>query len=72
MTQTLQKSSIDAAGPFLEKFSRFESGAKSPMLPFRKAGLALFQRTRFPNVKGRGLALHQCRPAHKVAVSAHV
>jgi Fe-S cluster assembly protein SufD len=51
MTQTLEKTSVDATGPYLEKFRRFESGVKSPLLPFRKAGLALFGELGFPTLK---------------------
>ncbi|HEY1489455.1 MAG TPA: Fe-S cluster assembly protein SufD, partial [Verrucomicrobiae bacterium] len=50
MTQTLQKESADATGPFLEKFNRFESGAKSSLLPLRKAGLARFAELGFPTL----------------------
>jgi Fe-S cluster assembly protein SufD len=50
MTQTLQKKSADATGPFLEKFGRFESGAKSSLLPLRKAGLARFAELGFPTL----------------------
>jgi Fe-S cluster assembly protein SufD len=53
MTSTLQKKSIDLVGtePHLEKFRHFESGAKSPLLPFRKAGLALFAELGFPTLQ---------------------
>src|SRR5450432_1936100 len=50
MTQTLQKKSAGATGPFLEKFRHFESVAKTSLLPFRKAGLALFAELGFPTL----------------------
>src|SRR6266478_3495408 len=53
MTSTLQKKSSDATvtEPFLEKFRHFESAAKSSLLPFRKAGLALFAELGFPTLQ---------------------
>jgi Fe-S cluster assembly protein SufD len=53
MTPTLQRSSGNLAvtEPFLEKFRHFESVAKSPLLPFRKAGLALFAELGFPTLQ---------------------
>src|SRR5258706_11623797 len=53
MTQTLQKKSGDltVTEPFLEKFRHFESVAKSSLLPFRKAGLALFAELGFPTLQ---------------------
>jgi Fe-S cluster assembly protein SufD len=53
MTQTLEKKSGDLAAtePFLKKFRHFESGAKSSLLPFRKAGLALFAELGFPTLQ---------------------
>src|SRR5882757_10088782 len=53
MTTTLQKKSGDltVTEPFLEQFRHFESVAKSPLLPFRKAGLALFAELGFPTLK---------------------
>ena len=52
MTQTLEKKSGDltVTEPFLEKFRHFESVAKSSLLPFRKAGLALFAELGFPTL----------------------
>ena len=50
MTPTPQKNPV-AAGPFLEKFSRFESGAKSTLLPWRRAGLAAFAGLGFPTLQ---------------------
>jgi Fe-S cluster assembly protein SufD len=50
MTQTLERKSGDATGPFLEKFSHFESGAKPSLLPLRKAGLARFAELGFPTL----------------------
>jgi Fe-S cluster assembly protein SufD len=53
MIQTLQKKSGDltVTEPFLEKFRHFESAAKSSLLPFRKAGLALFAELGFPTLQ---------------------
>lgn len=53
MTSTLQKKSGDTSvtEPFLEQFRHFESGAKSSLLPFRKAGLALFAELGFPTIQ---------------------
>ncbi|MEJ0090363.1 MAG: Fe-S cluster assembly protein SufD [Limisphaerales bacterium] len=53
MTQTLQKISGNPAvtEPFLEKFRHFESAAKTSLLPFRKAGLALFSELGFPTLQ---------------------
>jgi Fe-S cluster assembly protein SufD len=53
MMPTLQKKLIDpvVTEPFLEKFRHFESGAKSSLLPFRKAGLALFAELGFPTLQ---------------------
>ena len=53
MTQTLEKNPERAAAaePFLEKFRHFESGAKSPLLPFRKAGLARFAELGLPTLQ---------------------
>src|SRR5271169_2360976 len=53
MTQTLQKISGNLAvtGPFLEQFSRFESGANTSLLPLRKAGLAQFAELGFPTLQ---------------------
>jgi Fe-S cluster assembly protein SufD len=51
MTQTLQIQPAHATGPFVDKFSHFESGAKSSLLPFRKAGLALFAELGFPTLQ---------------------
>src|SRR5271170_2245632 len=53
MTQTPQKKSANknVTEPFLEKFGRFESGTKSSLLPFRKAGLALFAELGFPTLR---------------------
>ncbi len=52
MTQTLQakRGNQGATEPYLEKFRRFEAGAKSSLLPFRKAGLALFAELGFPTL----------------------
>jgi Fe-S cluster assembly protein SufD len=52
MTQTLQKTSgnLTVTEPFLEKFQHFESVAKTSLLPFRKAGLALFAELGFPTL----------------------
>jgi len=53
MTSTLQKKSGDTTvtEPFLEQFRHFESAAKSSLLPFRKAGLALFAELGFPTLQ---------------------
>ncbi len=53
MTRTLPETStpLTAAEPFQEQFRHFESGAKSPLLPFRKAGLALFAELGFPTLQ---------------------
>ena len=51
MIQALQKKVGNTNEPFLEKFRHFESGAKSPLLPFRKAGLALFAELGFPTLQ---------------------
>jgi len=53
MTQTPEKKAGDPAvtEPFLEKFRHFETGAKSSLLPFRKAGLALFTELGFPTLQ---------------------
>ena len=53
MIQTLPKNSGDltVTEPFLEKFRCFEAGAKSSLLPFRKAGLALFAELGFPTLQ---------------------
>ncbi len=52
MTQTLQKTpgNLTVTEPFLEKFRHFESVAKTSLLPFRKAGLALFAELGFPTL----------------------
>ena len=53
MTPTLPSKSSDltVTEPFLEKFRHFESTAKSALLPFRKAGLALFSELGFPTLQ---------------------
>ncbi len=53
MTQTLEKKSgnLAATEPFLEKFSRFESAAKTSLMSFRKAGLAQFAELGFPTLQ---------------------
>ena len=68
MTQTLQKNSGNATvtEPFLEKFSRFESGAKSSLLPFRKAGLALFAELSFPTLKNEDWRFTNVAPLAKL------
>jgi Fe-S cluster assembly protein SufD len=52
MTQTLQRTpgNLTVTEPFLEKFRHFESVAKTSLLPFRKAGLALFAELGFPTL----------------------
>jgi Fe-S cluster assembly protein SufD len=53
MTQTLETKSgnLTVTEPFLDQFRHFESGAKSTLLPFRKAGLALFADLGFPTLQ---------------------
>ena len=53
MTQTLEKKPGDTTvtEPFIEKFRHFESAAKTSLLPFRKAGLALFAELGFPTLQ---------------------
>jgi Fe-S cluster assembly protein SufD len=52
MIHTLQKTpgNLTVTEPFLEKFRYFESVAKTSLLPFRKAGLALFAELGFPTL----------------------
>jgi Fe-S cluster assembly protein SufD len=68
MTQTLQKISGDTAvtEPFLEKFRHFESGAKTSLLPFRKAGLALFSELGFPTLQNEDWRFTNVAPLAKL------
>src|SRR5271154_4655320 len=68
MTQTLQKKSSDltVTEPFLEKFRHFESGAKSSLLPFRKAGLALFAELGFPTLQNEDWRFTNVAPLAKL------
>jgi Fe-S cluster assembly protein SufD len=68
MTQTLQKNSghLTVTEPFLEKFRNFESGAKSPLLPFRKAGLALFAELGFPTLQNEDWRFTNVAPLAKL------
>src|SRR5271154_32076 len=68
MTQTLQKKSGDTAvtEPFLEKFRHFESGAKPSLLPFRKAGLALFAELGFPTLQNEDWRFTNVAPLAKL------
>ena len=52
MTQTTPKASAKDAGPFLEKFHRFEVEPQQPawLLPLRKAGMARFAELGFPTL----------------------
>jgi Fe-S cluster assembly protein SufD len=52
MTQTAPKKPGKAAGPYLEKFRRFESELSQPawLLPLRKAGMARFAGLGFPTL----------------------
>src|SRR5471032_1934870 len=68
MTQTLEKKSGDLAvtEPFLEKFRHFESAAKSSLLPFRKAGLALFAELGFPTLQNEDWRFTNVAPLAKL------
>src|SRR5271170_4118602 len=68
MTQTPQKKSANknVTEPFLEKFGRFESGAKSSLLPFRKAGLALFAELGFPTLQNEDWRFTNVAPLVKL------
>jgi len=68
MTQTLQKISgnTTVTEPFLEKFRHFESAAKSPLLPFRKAGLALFAELGFPTLQNEDWRFTNVAPLAKL------
>jgi Fe-S cluster assembly protein SufD len=68
MTPTLEKKSgnLTATGPFLEKFRHFESGAKSSLLPFRKAGLALFAELGFPTLQNEDWRFTNVAPLAKL------
>jgi Fe-S cluster assembly protein SufD len=66
MTSTSQKTYPEAARPFLEQFSRFESGAKSPLLPLRKSGLALFGELGFPTLKNEDWRFTNVAPLAKL------
>ena len=68
MMQTLEKKSRDTAvtEPFLEKFRHFESGAKSSLLPFRKAGLALFAELGFPTLQNEDWRFTNVAPLAKL------
>jgi Fe-S cluster assembly protein SufD len=66
MTQTPPKKTDDATGPFVGQFSRFESGAKSPLLPFRKAGLALFAELGFPTLQNEDWRFTNVAPLVKL------
>ena len=68
MTPTLQKNSghLTATEPFLEQFRHFESAAKSPLLPFRKAGLALFAELGFPTLQDEDWRFTNVAPLTKL------
>ena len=68
MTQTLQKKSGDltVTEPFLEKFRHFESVAKTSLLPFRKAGLALFAELGFPTLQNEDWRFTNVAPLAKL------
>lgn len=68
MTQTLQKDSgnTTATEPFLEKFRHFESVAKTSLLPFRKAGLALFAELGFPTLQNEDWRFTNVAPLTKL------
>jgi Fe-S cluster assembly protein SufD len=68
MTQTLEKKSGDKAvtEPFLEKFRHFEKGGKSSLLPFRKAGLALFAELGFPTLQNEDWRFTNVAPLAKL------
>src|SRR5277367_319325 len=68
MTQTLQKKPGDltVTEPILEKFRRFESGAKSSLLPLRKAGLALFSELGFPTLQNEDWRFTNVAPLAKL------
>lgn len=68
MTPTLQKKSdaLTVAEPFLEKFRHFESGATTSLLPFRKAGLALFAELGFPTLKDEDWRFTNVAPLAKL------
>src|SRR5271170_6727252 len=68
MTQTPQKKSANknVTEPFLEKFNRFESGAKSSLLPFRKAGLAMFAELGFPTLQNEDWRFTNVAPLAKL------
>jgi Fe-S cluster assembly protein SufD len=66
MTTTLHKKSADATEPFLEKFRRFESGAKSSLLPLRKAGLARFAELGFPTLQNEDWRFTNVAPLAKL------
>ena len=68
MMQTLEKKSgnLTVTEPFLEKFRHFESGAKSSLLPFRKAGLALFAELGFPTLQNEDWRFTNVAPLAKL------
>jgi Fe-S cluster assembly protein SufD len=68
MTQTLQKTpgNLTVTEPFLEKFRHFESVAKTSLLPFRKAGLALFAELGFPTLHHEDWRFTNVQPLAKL------
>src|SRR5476649_2616947 len=68
MMPTLEKKtgSLTVTEPFLEKFRHFESGAKSSLLPFRKAGLALFAELGFPTLQNEDWRFTNVAPLAKL------
>jgi Fe-S cluster assembly protein SufD len=68
MTQTPEKKvgDLTVTEPFLEKFRHFESGGKSSLLPFRKAGLALFAELGFPTLQNEDWRFTNVAPLAKL------